>query len=105
MIKKAGLVLICTVLAVYVFALGKDARQQKKEERKEKINQLIKQEEEGALIYQKQNIFGVKLTTDGYGAFYRFFLSMRSCETDHHCSPRVKYHYLNSRIFDQRSSH
>jgi len=46
------------------------SRQQKKIERKERINQLMKQEEEGALIFQKQSIFGVKLTTDGYGAFY-----------------------------------
>ena len=62
--------MICTALATFTFGQGKDARQQKKEERKEKINQLIKQEEEGALIYQKQSIFGIKLTTDGYGAFY-----------------------------------
>ena len=62
--------MICTALATVTFGQGKDARQQKKEERKEKINQLIKQEEEGALIYQKQSIFGIKLTTDGYGAFY-----------------------------------
>ncbi len=46
------------------------AKQQKKNERKERVNQLIKQEEEGALIFQKQSIFGIKLYTDGYGAFY-----------------------------------
>lgn len=45
-------------------------RQQKANERKEHINQLIKQEEEGALIYQKQGAFGIKLNTDGYGFFY-----------------------------------
>ena len=46
------------------------SKQQKKNEKKEKINQLIKQEEEGALIFNKQSIFGIKLTTDGYAAFY-----------------------------------
>lgn len=46
------------------------SRNQKKAEKREKINQLIKQEEEGALIYQKQGAFGVKLNTDGWGAFY-----------------------------------
>ncbi len=45
-------------------------RAQKKAERREKINQLIKQEEEGALIYQKQGAFGFKLNTDGWGMFY-----------------------------------
>ena len=45
-------------------------RAQKRAEKREKINQLIKQEEEGALIYQKQNAFGFKFNTDGWGAFY-----------------------------------
>lgn len=45
-------------------------RQLKKEERREKINQLIKQEEEGALIYQKQSSFGFKFNTDGWGMAY-----------------------------------
>lgn len=48
----------------------KDMRQQKKEEKKERIKQLIMQEEQGAIIYQKQSIFGIKLNTDGYGAFF-----------------------------------
>jgi hypothetical protein len=47
-----------------------DAKAQKKAERREKINQLIKQEEEGALIYQKQGAFGFKFNTDGWGMFY-----------------------------------
>lgn len=47
-----------------------DAKQLKKAERREKINQLIKQEEEGALIYQKQGAFGFKFNTDGWGMFY-----------------------------------
>ncbi|MEN9685084.1 MAG: hypothetical protein RLZZ28_870 [Bacteroidota bacterium] len=47
-----------------------NTKQQKKEERKEKINQLIKQEEEGALIYQKQSAFGFKFNTDAWSMFY-----------------------------------
>ncbi|MDE3253707.1 MAG: hypothetical protein KGO92_12945 [Bacteroidota bacterium] len=47
-----------------------EARQMKKEERREKINQLIKQEEEGALIYQKQGSFGFKFNTDGWAIAY-----------------------------------
>lgn len=48
----------------------KEAKQIKQTEKKERINKLIKQEEEGALIYQKQNIFGAKLYSDGWAAFY-----------------------------------
>jgi len=52
------------------FAQAKDAKQQKKAENKERINQLIQQEEEGAIIFQKQSVFGIKLNTDGYGMFF-----------------------------------
>ena len=67
--KKIILVTLCTLVATLTFA-QREERQQRKEEKKEKIRQLIKQEEEGAMIYQKQNVFGIKLNTDGYGAFY-----------------------------------
>lgn len=53
-----------------VKSTGADARQLKKTERREKINQLIKQEEEGALIYQKQGAYGFKFNTDAWSMFY-----------------------------------
>ncbi|MDB5209383.1 MAG: hypothetical protein JWQ30_210 [Sediminibacterium sp.] len=53
-----------------VKSAGADLKQQKKAERREKINQLIKQEEEGALIYQKQGAFGFKFNTDAWSMFY-----------------------------------
>ena len=31
---------------------------------------MVRQAEEGVLIYQKQSIFGIQLRTNGYGAFY-----------------------------------
>jgi hypothetical protein len=41
----------------------------KKQEKKDKINQLIRQEEEGALIYQKQVTYGLNFHTDGWSFF------------------------------------
>lgn len=49
---------------------GADPKQQQRAERREKINQLIKQEEEGALIFQKQGAFGFKFNTDAWSMFY-----------------------------------
>lgn len=46
------------------------SKAEKKAEKKERVNKLIKQEEIGTLIYQKQNVFGFKLATDGWGAFF-----------------------------------
>jgi flagellin-like hook-associated protein FlgL len=49
---------------------SRDARQEKKQKRKDKINALIKQEEEGALVFHKQNTFGIRVNTDGYSVFF-----------------------------------
>lgn len=46
------------------------SKYQKKLAKREKINQLIKQEEEGALIFDKQSAFAIKLNTDGWGLLY-----------------------------------
>ena len=48
---------------------AQQTKQDKKEERRKKINAMIKEEEEGVIAYQKHTIFGLKLSTDGYGAF------------------------------------
>ncbi|HEY2726558.1 MAG TPA: hypothetical protein VGI61_05265, partial [Parafilimonas sp.] len=45
-------------------------KDQKKQERKQHIADLIKREEEGALIYNKQFLLGFKLNTDGWSAIY-----------------------------------
>lgn len=49
---------------------NKKSREEKKAEKRERINKLIRKEEEGTLIYQKQDVFGFKLATDGFGLFY-----------------------------------
>jgi hypothetical protein len=48
----------------------KDERSAKKEERQEKINNMIRQQEEGALVFNKQSVFGLRLNTDGWSMLY-----------------------------------
>jgi hypothetical protein len=69
---KIVLATLCIVAFTASFAQDRpiSAKQQKKLDRKERISDLIKQEEEGALIFQKQSLFGIKLSSDGYSAFY-----------------------------------
>ena len=50
----------------------REAKQQKKDERRERINALSRQEEEGEIVYNKHSIFNIKLATDGYGLGYEF---------------------------------
>jgi len=47
-------------------------RKERKEAKRERINELMRQQEEGEIIFNKQSVFGVKLATDGYGLSYEF---------------------------------
>ena len=42
----------------------------KKEQRRKKINAMIKQAEEGVLVYNKQTIYGLQGRSNGYGLFF-----------------------------------
>jgi hypothetical protein len=42
----------------------------KREAKKQRINNMLRMEEEGELIFNKQSAFGIKLATDGYGISY-----------------------------------
>ena len=48
---------------------AQQTKKDKKEERRQRINAMIKQEEEGVIAYRKHTAFGLKLVNDGYGAF------------------------------------
>ncbi len=68
---------ITVILATLVLGLSaqdstgkKNEKNDKKEARRQKINNLIRQAEEGVLVYRKQNILGIQLRTNGYGGFY-----------------------------------
>jgi hypothetical protein len=42
----------------------------KKAAKRERINNLLRMEEEGELIFNKQSAFGIRIATDGYGISY-----------------------------------
>lgn len=69
--KKLFLVLVAAVLILPAMAQQGtgDSKADKKEMRKNRINAIAKQEEEGVIRYRRHTVFGGKLTTDGYGGF------------------------------------
>lgn len=69
--KKLFLILIAAVIILPVLAQNKpnSNKRNKKDERKERINAVIKQEEEGVITYKKHFAAGFKLSNDGYGGF------------------------------------
>ena len=46
------------------------SKKARKEEKRQRINAMVKQEEEGNLSYVRQNGFGIMLRTNGYGIFF-----------------------------------
>ena len=70
--KKLFLMLMAAVIISPVIAQQKPSitKRDKREERKQRINAVIKQEEEGVITYKKHFAGGGKLTSDGYGIFF-----------------------------------
>jgi hypothetical protein len=74
-VKRLILVALVSIVTLGISAQDSTSKKkltkdEKKEERREHLKSMIKQEEEGALIYAKQNTFGAELRTNGYGVFY-----------------------------------
>ncbi len=69
------IILLCScMLLLAQYSLGQQSRRAKKaeakKERNAKISALAKQAEEGATIFNKQNIIGISAQIDGFGFFY-----------------------------------
>lgn len=60
---------VAAFIACSASVFAQQDKKAKKEARKERIEGLIRQEEEGVLVYNKQTIFGIQLRSNGYGAF------------------------------------
>ena len=68
--KKLFLIVIAVVISGALFAQVNPKPKTKKDARRERVNALLKMEEEGELVFRKQSIFGFKATSDGYGISY-----------------------------------
>jgi hypothetical protein len=89
-VKKIIFFIFISVLALSSFAQdstgGKaQTKSDKKAEKRQRINAIIKQEEEGNLSFRKQTAFGIQLRTNGYGGFI---------EIGKRTSPRLTTTYL-----------
>jgi hypothetical protein len=71
-VKKLILSVFITGLSLSVLAQYNkpSVKESKRQDKRDRINSAVKQEEEGNLSYTKQNSFGIGLHTNGYGAFY-----------------------------------
>lgn len=70
--KKLLLVFTVSTLALTLFAQNADStnmvsRRNRQNSKRDRMNNLLRMEEEGDLIFNKHNIFGIRLASDGYG--------------------------------------
>ena len=68
--KRFILLVFTLTVGLHSFAQPKEeTRKDRRELRRQRINAIIRQEEEGVIAYKKHTAFGFKLTSDGYGGF------------------------------------
>ena len=72
--KKITLFICAFLSCFYLLAqdttIKRSGKEVRKEEKRERIITMSRQEEEGILNYTKQSAFGIELRTNGYGVFY-----------------------------------
>ncbi len=61
---------ICLAITGLAQETGNKQRNSRKEQKRAKINAMIRMEEEGVIVYKKHFLFGAKLISDGYGIFF-----------------------------------
>jgi hypothetical protein len=64
-----SLVILSLSMGVFAQQKAKSSKEDRKEKRKDRVNAMMKLEEEGVITNKKHFVGGVKLTTDGYGGF------------------------------------
>jgi hypothetical protein len=69
-VNKLFLAVLASLVSLGLFAQDStnvSQKQNRKNQKRERINNLMRMEEEGDLIFNKHSIFGIRLATDGYG--------------------------------------
>jgi hypothetical protein len=66
--RKIIIILIAVFISFHSF--GQETKKARQEKKREHVNELIRQEEEGVISYKKSFSFGAKLISDGYGIFF-----------------------------------
>lgn len=72
--KKVITIACFFITSLSVFAqdstTNKSSKEARSSEKRQRIDAMSKQEEEGVLLFHKQSAFGIQLRTNGYGVFY-----------------------------------
>lgn len=61
--------LIIAALFLTISSFAQKGKKERKEENRKRISAMIRQEEEGVIVYNRHTVFGAKLINNGYGGF------------------------------------
>jgi hypothetical protein len=64
------IIFLFLLISVSCGASAQESKKQRQKEKRARINNMIKEEEEGVIAYRKSFLFGAKLISDGYGVFF-----------------------------------
>jgi len=64
------IIFIIFIISISIGAFAQETKKQRQAEKRARVNNMIKEEEEGVITYRKSFLFGAKLISDGYGAFF-----------------------------------
>ena len=64
------IIFLILIISISFGASAQKSKKQRQAEKKARINNMVKEEEEGVITYKKSFLFGAKLISDGYGAFF-----------------------------------
>ena len=67
---RTSFIISSLLLCFSTFAQEKKSRKERKADKQAKIEEMIRLEEEGTIVYPKQNLFGVSLYSDGWGVMF-----------------------------------
>ena len=74
MVKYLHIAFFCILMAVTGFAqkrtVESNSKKEDKAEKRSRINEMIRHEEEGIPAFEKQSVFSIKTHHDGYGFFF-----------------------------------
>src|ERR1700748_671467 len=74
--KVLLLVILASTLTLPLFAqnntdsINMMSKMNKQNAKRDRMNNMLRMEEEGDLIFNKHSVFGIRLATDGYGISY-----------------------------------
>ncbi|HTR30957.1 MAG TPA: hypothetical protein VMH27_16920 [Puia sp.] len=104
--RHLWLTVVATILSLQLYAQDSTytpqptTRQTRQQAKRNRMNNALRMEEEGDLIFNRQNVFGIRLATDGYGlsfekGYFRtptrtflwdFELNEKHSQKEHHVS-------------------